>query len=154
VRAVTAGLARVFLFLALLAVASMPALAEEISPLVTLDGDAVTNDLASGDLIAVFFASWSPKCRGVVEQANSLQTRWGSRAKVVLVAFQEDAGEVESFLVGKSPRVQVLRDPRGSFSKKHGVTTLPSLVVVKDGVTAFSGRFPAEPNSILGPLFE
>jgi thiol-disulfide isomerase/thioredoxin len=146
--------ARLVAVLALVAVASIPALAQETSPLVTLDGDAVASDLASGDLIAVFFASWSPRCRGVVEEANSLHARWGSRAKIVLVAFQEDAGEVENFLTGKSLRVQVLRDPRGSFAKKYGVTTLPSLLVVKNGVTAFSGRFPADPNSILAPIFD
>lgn len=145
---------RVFAFVALAAIASTPAPAQETTPLVTLDGDVVAGDLARSDLIAVFFASWSPRCRGVVDEANNLQRRWGSRAKVVLVAFQEDAAEVESFLLGKNPRVQVLRDPRGSFSKKYGITTLPSLLVVKDGVTVFSGRFPADPSSILGPLFE
>jgi thiol-disulfide isomerase/thioredoxin len=121
---------------------------------VRLDGNAVPDDLVKGDLIAVFFASWSPRCRGIVENVNDLEARWGSRAKVVLVAFQEDAAEVESFLAGKSLQAQVLRDPRGSFSKKHGVTTLPSLLVVKDGTTAFRGRFPADPDSILKTIFD
>lgn len=142
------------LVLAITVAATAPAAASEQTPLVTLAGAPVPEEAVSGDLIAIFFASWSPRCRGVVEQANALQKQWGSRARVMLVSFQEEAASVERFLAGRSVEVETVRDPDGAFSKKHGITTLPSLLVLENGAVAFRGRLPSEPDSVLAPIFD
>jgi len=131
-----------------------PARPKEPTQLETLAGAPVSEDAVSGNLIAVFFASWSPRCRGVVDQANALQRQWGSRARVMLISFQEDAAPIESFLGGRLVGVETVRDPAGAFAKKHGITTLPSLLVLENGAVAFRGRLPAEPGSVLKPIFD
>jgi hypothetical protein len=112
-------------------------------------GDA---DLARGTTIVVVWASWSPKSRGVVERVNSLAGRWGGRARVVTVSFQEDRPAVERFLAGRNLGAAVCLDPEGTFSKKYNVATLPGLLVVKDGQVAFRGRLPEDPDRVIGDL--
>ena len=106
-------------------------------------------DLDRGVVIAIVFASWSPHCRNIVERADAVANRWGSQARVILVNFQEDSGEVEDFLAGSRPKSPVYLDRSGAFSKKHSVTNLPGLVIFKDGTTAFSGKLSRNPDSII-----
>jgi thiol-disulfide isomerase/thioredoxin len=121
--------------------------------LLTLDGSPLKSEALEGDAIVVFFASWSPRCRDVVERARELEEKWGSRASVFLVAFQEGDEEVRRFLAGAQGDVDVLRDADGSFSKRHGITTLPSLLVIESGSVAFRGRLPSDADSVLRPIF-
>jgi thiol-disulfide isomerase/thioredoxin len=115
-----------------------------------LDGGQLTGaDLAHGATVIVVWASWSPRCRDIVEQANALAARWGSRARVVTVDFQEDPAAVRSFLAGKKLTVPVFLDRDGEFSKAHAVTTLPGLVVVRDGAARYQGKLPADPDTTI-----
>ncbi len=43
-------------------------------------------------------------------------------------------------------------DPDGAFSKKHAVTTLPSLVVFKDGRSGYRGKLPEDPDSVIAQV--
>jgi hypothetical protein len=131
----------------------LPAHGQGAQGLVKLDGSALEQDALDGDAIVVFFASWSPRCRDVVERARDLQEGWGRRAKVLLVAFQESEKDVRAFLAGAETGVEVVRDADGSFSKRHGITTLPSLLVLDGGAVAFRGRLPADAASVLRPIF-
>ena len=121
--------------------------------LLTLDRSTLKEGAFEGDAIVVFFASWSPRCRDVAERAKELEEKWGSRASVFLVAFQEGEEEVRDFLAGAQGEVDVLRDVDGSFSKRHGIITLPSLLVIESGSVAFRGRLPADADSVLRPIF-
>lgn len=112
-------------------------------------GQLTEADLAQGATIVVVWASWSPRCRDIVERVNALESRWGSRARVVTVDFQEDRAAVDSFLSGKNLSVPVYLDADGSFSKKHAVTTLPGLLVIRDGNVAYRGKLPDDPSRIL-----
>jgi thiol-disulfide isomerase/thioredoxin len=115
-----------------------------------LQGGQLTEaDLAQGATVIVVWASWSPRGKDIVDRVNAIQGRWGSRARVVTVNFQEDRGTVEGFLAGKRLAVPVYLDSDGAFSKKHAVTTLPGLLVVRDGNVAYRGRLPDDPTSIL-----
>ncbi|MDH3255067.1 MAG: redoxin family protein [Acidobacteriota bacterium] len=142
------------LLLAILATVTAPGVAQRngSGALVRLDGTAVGSELFEGNVIAVFFATWSPRCRDVVERANDLHKVWGGRARVVLVDFQESESEVRRFLGEQDSKVDVLLDRDGSFSKRHGVTTLPTLLVLESGSVAFKGRLPADADSILRPI--
>jgi thiol-disulfide isomerase/thioredoxin len=106
-------------------------------------------ELLQGDVIVIVWASWSPRCRDIVERSNEVVDRWGDQARVLTVVFQEDRETVERFLIGKSPRAPVFLDRDGAFSKRHTVTHLPGLLIFKDGDTEFSGRFPMNPHSLI-----
>jgi thiol-disulfide isomerase/thioredoxin len=109
-------------------------------------------DVKSGATVIVLFAGWSPHCRDIVPRSNALLQRWGERARVVLVSFQEEPAEVTAFLAGKGARATVYLDADGTFTKRHRVTTLPGLVVYRDGELVFQGRLPADPDAELARL--
>ena len=112
-------------------------------------GELTESDLARGRTIVVVWASWSPRCRDIVERVNPLAERWGGKARVGTVNFQEDRAAVEAFLRGKSLSAPVYLDADGAFSKRNAVTTLPGLLVYVDGQVAYSGRLPEDPDSLL-----
>ncbi len=152
-RAVIGSLA-LALALGVLGVLPAPAAALDASTLTRLDGSALEADDLPQDAILIFFATWSPRCRGIVARAARIEKEWGSKAAVYLVNFQEDRKAVESFLNGKAGDLRVLLDPEGSFSKKHSITYLPSMLAIKDGAAAFRGKLPADPASVLGPAYD
>lgn len=117
-------------------------------------GELREADLTRGTSIVVVFASWSPRGKDVDARANQIASRWGSRARVVMVDFQEDRSQVESFLRGKNLQVPVYLDQDGAFSKKYAVTTLPSLLVLQDGRVAFRGSLPDDPDRVLGDVLQ
>ena len=139
------------LFVAVSAVA--PAQTTGASSLVALNGEAVVEKELQGDVIALFFASWSPRCRDVVERTAAVQARWGERATVILVNFQEDLDQVRGFIGPERREFKVYVDREGTFSKKHGITFLPGLLVLNDGRVAFRGKLPADADSLLTQVF-
>lgn len=112
-------------------------------------GELTEARLAQGATLLVVWASWSPRCRDIVPQTNALVERWGERGQVVTVVFQEEPQTVEGFLRGQTLRAPVYLDRDGAFSKKHAVTTLPSLVIFRDGEAVYQGKLPAEPDSLI-----
>lgn len=115
-------------------------------------GSLGSGDVARGATVMVVWAGWSPRCRDIVDRANALASRWGGKARVVMVDFQEEPAEVAAFLAGKGARVPVYLDGDGSFSKQHRVTTLPGLVVYRDGAVAYQGKLPDDPDAVLADL--
>ena len=113
-------------------------------------GQIQQQDLDQGAVIVVVWASWSPRGRDIVSRVDSIVDRWGGRARVIMVNFQEDSAAVESFLKGSRPKAPIYLDRSGAFSKKYSVTHLPGLLIFKDGVTAFSGKLPPDPDSLIG----
>ena len=113
-------------------------------------GDLADADLQQGTAIVVLWASWSPRSRDIVARVNPLAERWGGRARVVTVNFQEDAAAVQGFLAGKGLRAPVYLDADGAFSKKYGIATLPGLLILKDGQTVYSGKLPDDPDPLIG----
>ncbi|MGE0641767.1 MAG: TlpA family protein disulfide reductase [Thermoanaerobaculia bacterium] len=102
-------------------------------------GSLTSRDLSSGTHVLVVWASWSPRCRDIVQRVNELSGKV-SGARVATIDFQEEAGDVEAFLSGKGLRAPVYLDRSGDFSKAHAVTTLPGLVVYRDGELKFQGH--------------
>ncbi|HEY2295580.1 MAG TPA: hypothetical protein VGM86_33160 [Thermoanaerobaculia bacterium] len=140
------------LTLALPALAALPALVRaEVVDLTCLGGGRLTDaDLGHGTAIVVLWASWSPRSRGIAERVGALASRWGGRARVVTVNFQEDGAVVERF-VGKGLGAPVCLDPEGTFSHNYKVATLPGLVVLKDGQVVYSGKMPDDPDAVIAP---
>ncbi len=107
-------------------------------------GELTSADLAKGKTLIVVWASWSPRCRDIVERVNALDARWKGGARVVTVNFQEDPATIQAFLKGKGLVAPVYLDGDGEFSKALAVTSLPGLVVVRDGDVRYQGRLPAD----------
>lgn len=129
-----------------------PAAAQPLE-LAGLRGDSLrTADLAQGTTVLVVWAGWSPRCRDIVERVNALAGKWGGKARVVAINFEEDRHQVEQFLAGKSLRVPVYLDSDGGFSKKNAITSLPGLVVMRDGKAAYAGKLPDDPDRVLADL--
>lgn len=125
-------------------------LADEHVVLTGLDGGKISSrDLEAGPTVAVVWATWSPRCRGVVPRLSALENAFSGKARVVSVVFQEEADAVHRFLGGRELRVPVYIDQSGSFSKRQGVSTVPWLLVFKNGRVAFSGKLPADPDSVV-----
>ena len=108
-------------------------------------GELTSAELGRGATVVVVWASWSPRCRDIVERVNALEASLGGAARVVTVDFQEEPAAVEEFLKGKGLRAPVYLDRDGEFSKSMEVTSLPGLVVYKEGEVRFRGRMPADP---------
>lgn len=141
--------------LAMLATPAAPALAQRAQnvDLQGLRGERLAeSDLAKGATIIVVWASWSPRSRDIVARVNPLASRWGGQARVVTVNFQEDRQAVEAFLAGKGLGATVFLDPEGAFAKKHGVATLPGLLIFKDGQVAYRGKLPDDPDQVIAGL--
>ncbi len=103
-------------------------------------------------MVLVTWASWSPRCRDIVPTVNAIVARWDRRARVVTVNFQEEPAAVQAFLRSQDQKLRapVFLDRSGDFSKKHAITYLPGLLIVRDGVTAFNGRLPRDWDAIIG----
>jgi thiol-disulfide isomerase/thioredoxin len=127
----------------------LPVAAQEIH-LTSLAGERLSDaDLARGATIVVVWASWSPRSRDVVQRVQPLAGRWGARARVLTVDFEEERPAIESFLAGKALGVPVFLDTEGTFSKKYAIATLPGLLVLKDGKSLYHGKLPDDPDSII-----
>jgi thiol-disulfide isomerase/thioredoxin len=109
-------------------------------------------DLARGTTIVIVWASWSPRSRDIVARVNPVAQRWGGRARVVTVNFQEERAAVESFLSGKGLGTTVFLDPDGAFSKKYSMATLPGLLIIKDGQVVYRGKLPEDPDRVIGEV--
>lgn len=112
-------------------------------------GELLERELREQDTVLIFWASWSPRCRDIVQRVNAIERRWGSKARVVTINFQEDRPAIRAFLEGKDLKAPVYLDRSGSFSKRLAVTTLPGLVVYRGGKETFRGRLPADPERAL-----
>jgi len=107
-------------------------------------GSLSDSDLNSGTSILIFFAGWSPRCRDVVERANQIQGKWGEKARVGLIDFQESEADIRSFLKGANTTVPVYLDSDGEFSKRFAVTQLPYLLIMREGKVLSQGRLPED----------
>jgi thiol-disulfide isomerase/thioredoxin len=115
-----------------------------------LQGERLADaDMAKGTTIIVFWASWSPHSRDIVARVNPLAQRWGGKARVVTVNFQEERQAVDSFLAGKGLSVSVFLDGDGGFARKYSVSTLPGLLIVRDGKPVYRGRLPDDPDRVI-----
>lgn len=141
-----------FLALLCLALQAVPVAAQDIR-LQGLGGERLAeSDLARGVTIVIVWASWSPRSRDVVARVNPVAQRWGGRARVITVNFQEDRAAVEGFLSGKGLGVPVFLDPDGAFSKKYAMATLPGLLIIKDGQVVYRGKLPEDPDRVIGEI--
>jgi thiol-disulfide isomerase/thioredoxin len=151
-RLVSKALACLLVLTAVLAAGGPPSWGQAGPPLQALSGgdQLAESDLERGAVVVIVWASWSPRCKQIVEQVNDVVGRWGDQARVVTVVFQEESSAVRDFLGSLSLQAPVFLDRDGGFSRRHAVTTLPGLLIFKDGQRTFRGRLPADPHHLIG----
>lgn len=115
-------------------------------------GSLKESDLLEGASIVVIWAGWSPRCRDIVERVNAIHARWSDRAEVLTINFQEEPGAIREFLSGQRLRAPVYLDRNGAFSKKSAVTTLPGLLIYKDGRVLYRGKLPDDADSLVSQV--
>jgi thiol-disulfide isomerase/thioredoxin len=136
----SAGMLLPFALIVLLLGTAVPVRAQELR-LEGLGGERLTEaDLHQGPWIVVVWASWSPRSRGIAERVNALARRFGGKARVVAVNFQENRGAVDGFLAGGRFDVPVYLDPDGALAKRYAIANLPGLLVLKGGEAAYRGK--------------
>lgn len=149
----TSGFFAAPLFVVALLLSVVPAVPAAAGSLEGLrSGSLSDSDLAQGTTIVVVWASWSPKCRDIAQRLNALERKWGGRGRVLSVNYQEKRADVEKFVQDSGLSVPVFLDPDADFSRKNSITTLPGLLVVRDGKPAYRGRFPDDPDKLLGEV--
>ncbi len=155
------SLAAVTLILALGGVPASPCLARDDVPrldqpsLPGLDRAPLTEaDLEHGTTLLVVWATWSPRCRGVAARIDRLAEVWGGAARVASVVFQEDAESIRETVGRSGLDAAVYLDLSGDFSRRHAVTTLPMLLIFRDGELAFRGKLAASPDAVIERILE
>ncbi len=115
-----------------------------------LDREPLTAaDLEQGATLLVVWASWSPRCRDVAARIDHLAKTWSGEARVASVVFQEDPETVRAVARRAGLSTPVYLDLSGDFSKQHAVTTLPMLLIFRDGELAFRGKLAASPDPVI-----
>ncbi len=117
------------------------------------EGSFNESELKTGKTILIFWASWSPKCRDIVDRVNAIADQWSAPTRLITVDFQENAADIERFLEGKALAAPVYLDRSGAFAKKYGVATLPSLVLLEDGKEVYKGALPADAGRLIREKF-
>ncbi len=114
------------------------------------DGGELTHaSLATGDTLVVVWASWSPRCRDLPERMAKLKIDWGKKAEIVSVNFQEEKAVVREYLASSPLGVPTYLDRDGQFSKDHAVTTLPGLLVYREGSLVLKATLGADTDRAL-----
>ena len=115
-----------------------------------LDGGQLTTaDLERGATLLVVWASWSPRCRDVATRVERLAENWSGKARVASVVFQEDSETAREAAGDRGLDAPVYLDLTGDFSKQYAVTTLPMLLIFRDGELAFRGKLAANPDAVI-----
>jgi thiol-disulfide isomerase/thioredoxin len=131
-----------------------PRIVHQGEHLEALEGAALTPaEWKRRDTIAIFWASWSPRCREIVPRVQALEARWGQQAWVITVNFQEDPATIRNFLGVESSPPPVYLDTAGTFARRHGVTTLPTLVLFRGGEAIYQDRLRADTDRRLARFF-
>ena len=118
--------------------------------LVGLDGENLSElELQQGSVVVIVWTTWNRSNRPVFDRINEIVEQWGDRARVIAVNLQEEWGTVEDSINNQTLLAPVYLDPDGAFCKKYAATRLPNLIVFRDGVLAFNGALPDDPNRLL-----
>jgi thiol-disulfide isomerase/thioredoxin len=115
-----------------------------------LEGAPLTaRELGRRDTVAIFWASWSPRCRNIGARVDALETRWGREVRVITINFQEDASTIRTFLPAARGGWPVYLDSEGTFARRHHVASLPALVIFRDGEAVYQGGLGDEVDRVI-----
>jgi thiol-disulfide isomerase/thioredoxin len=114
--------------------------------LTDLDGRPLSRDDVAGRVVvAEFWATWCPPCRGTLSWLGKVKERYGDRVAVLAMAVESDEADVRRLVSElRAPLRWAMATPEAARAFGD-VTTLPTLLVFdRDGRTAavFHGAPP------------
>ncbi|MDO5728778.1 MAG: TlpA disulfide reductase family protein [Actinomycetaceae bacterium] len=99
------------------------------------DGLPVDSDALTGRIWLVFNATWCSSCRAEIPEVQELANR--SDVEVVAVYLRENTADVRAFADRLGLEYTQVADPNGEISSAYGISSVPSHVLVEDGVVTF-----------------
>jgi thiol-disulfide isomerase/thioredoxin len=77
-----------------------------------------------------FWATWCVPCRMAMPQLSRLQDRYGAEGLAVVGLSSEDAAPVLNYVRHESPRYSVALDTDAQATRRFGVVSYPTVVVI------------------------
>jgi thiol-disulfide isomerase/thioredoxin len=137
----------VALFLIQSAVAAPVRIGDPFPELAAAGFEGQLPDLAGKIVIVDFWASWCVPCKKALPMYAELQKEYGDRGVVVIaISLDEEKGKMDAFLKKIPLPFATVRDAKGKFAEKVGVSGIPtSYVLAPDGkVHALHREFEGE----------
>lgn len=86
---------------------------------------------ANGRVVVLdFWATWCVPCRMAMPQLSRLQDRYGAEGLAVVGLSSEDAAPVLTYVRHESPRYSVALDTDAQATRRFGVVSYPTVVVI------------------------
>jgi cytochrome c biogenesis protein CcmG/thiol:disulfide interchange protein DsbE len=89
-------------------------------------------DLRGRAVVLDFWATWCEPCRMEAPIVEDISKRWEARGVTVVGVNVDtlDQGDPRAFALSRGLTYPIVRDPASETSRRYGVDTLPTLVVV------------------------
>lgn len=107
-----------------------------------LDGSEtlVKEALGDGVVIVSFWATWCKPCQSELDALLDIEEQWKEKVRVVAISTDDSraTAKVRSLVKGKRWPYDVLLDSNRTLFKALNLTSIPFVLVVKNGETVYS----------------
>ena len=136
---------KIVLLLALLLTVSMTGFCQQIPANLTvrnLDGSEIRMKEVLGDgvVIVSFWATWCKPCQNELTALAEIEDTWAGKVRVVAVSVDDSraAAKVRSLVRGNNWPFEVLLDQNRALYKALNLSSIPFVMIVRDGKTLYS----------------
>lgn len=134
-----------FLFTSVLILAATLAFGQDIPgnlALKKLDGSEVLmKDVLKDDVVIVsFWATWCKPCQAELDALYDIEDMWKDKVRIVAISTDDSraTAKVRSLVKGKRWPYEVLLDQNKALFKALNLSSIPFVMIVKDGETLYS----------------
>lgn len=129
----------------------------------SLDGKSVTTqEISNSENLKVlsFWATWCVPCINELDAINEVYQDWQDETKVEIIAISTDDSRtrqrVKPLVHGKGWAYQILIDENQDLKRALNITTLPHVVIVKNGEIVYrhSGYSPGSEDELFEIILE
>ncbi|EDP95522.1 hypothetical protein KAOT1_21761 [Kordia algicida OT-1] len=122
-----------------------------------LDGSAISMKKITeekGVKILSFWATWCVPCINELDAISEVYDDWKDETDVELIAIATDDARtkkrIKPLINGKGWEYRVLLDDNQDLQRSLNITTIPHVIVIKDGKIVFrhTGYFPGAENQL------
>ncbi len=152
-----------FLFTSVLMLAAALAFGQNIPgnlALKKLDGSEVLMKEALKDdvVIVSFWATWCKPCQAELDALCDIEDQWKDKVRIIAISTDDSraAAKVRSLVKGKRWPYEVLLDQNKALFKALNLTSIPFVMIVKNGETVFShtGYTPGNERLVVNKALE
>lgn len=134
-----------FLFTSVLILAATLAFGQDIPgnlALKKLDGSEVLmKDVLKDDVVIVsFWATWCKPCQAELDALCDIEEMWKGKVRIVAISTDDSraVAKVRSLVKGKRWPYEVLLDQNKTLFKALNLSSIPFVMIVKDGETLYT----------------